>query len=239
MSLISRDVAEQVGKKTCPSCETRFTPTKSNQRYCSVSCRQHADNVRSGKIKRVSPEKLKQRRRRRSVSVARKIGAGISNLDFSDVQELRVKLLRRDLTLCPEQVSWLNRLFRRIANKAISKQQFQKEAAELLKMPNSLPFQHRWDEHHFWRDDPLSSRIGNWNPPPIPSKSAVAKVEDVSRPIYSGMVYLEDECPVVGSGYRNIIAYEQGDGIRILIKSPAGRSDLITEKVWRTIKRAA
>lgn len=67
-------------------------------------------------------------------------------LDFSDVQELRVKLIRRDHTLCPEQVDWLNRLDRRIAKGDITQSDFRNEAAMLLEMPNSLPLQHRKDE---------------------------------------------------------------------------------------------
>lgn len=90
---------------------------------------------------------------RRPLVEARKItrevlaGAGPDRetalIDFSDVQELRVKLLRRDLVLCPEQESWLNRLDKRIAGGRISPAEFRSEAAEILAMPNSLPVQHR------------------------------------------------------------------------------------------------
>jgi hypothetical protein len=84
------------------------------------------------------------------------IGTGsIGNLDFSDVQELRVKLVRRDSTLCPEQERWLRRLDTQIAAGSISQAEFRNETAELLAMPNSLSLQHRRDELHFNREDRL------------------------------------------------------------------------------------
>ncbi|MCG7504763.1 hypothetical protein [Mesorhizobium retamae] len=75
------------------------------------------------------------------------IGAGSdSDPDFSDVQELRVRLIHRDHMLCQEQVSWLKKLDRSIAANSLSRAAFKQEAAELLSMPNSLPLQHRKDE---------------------------------------------------------------------------------------------
>lgn len=69
--------------------------------------------------------------------------------DHSDVQELRVRLLRRDLVLCPEQDNWLCRLDIRIARREIGKQEFDREAVELLAMPNSIPVGARRAEHDF------------------------------------------------------------------------------------------
>lgn len=66
-------------------------------------------------------------------------------IDHSDVQELRVKLTARDLTLCPEQECRLRRLDFMVA-KGVSRSTFDREAMSSLLMPNSLPLQHRKDE---------------------------------------------------------------------------------------------
>jgi hypothetical protein len=72
-----------------------------------------------------------------------------AGLDHSDVHELRVKLLRKDLVLCPEQSDWLNRLDRQIAAGTITRAGFDTQAENLLLMENSLPLQHRKAERDF------------------------------------------------------------------------------------------
>ncbi|WEX07291.1 hypothetical protein [Chelativorans sp. AA-79] len=72
-------------------------------------------------------------------------------LDHSDVQELRVRLIRRDFTLCSEQECWLDKLDRRIADGTMTRAEFENEGASLLSMENSLPFSHRKAEYEYQR----------------------------------------------------------------------------------------
>lgn len=78
--------------------------------------------------------------------------AAHETLDHSDVRELEVKLIGRDMTLCPEQENWLRRLNLRIATGDISRADFDQEAEKLLLMVNSLPLRHRKDEYHIRRE---------------------------------------------------------------------------------------
>ena len=109
---------------------------------------------------RLSPERRRKARERiravkQPLREARKIiseaihQAAYETLDYSDVRELEVRLIRRDMTLCPEQENWLKRLNMRIAEGDISRAEFDQEAEKLLLMVNSLRLQHRKDEYRF------------------------------------------------------------------------------------------
>lgn len=49
-------------RRSCPSCATSFTPDRSNQRYCTVTCRQYGSNVRRGLSARIAPDAFRKRR---------------------------------------------------------------------------------------------------------------------------------------------------------------------------------
>jgi len=76
-------------------------------------------------------------------------------LDHSDVAELRIKLIRRDHYLCPEQEGWLDKLDVKIERGTLSRADFDREATILTGMKNSLPLQFRKEEAAFqlaWPD---------------------------------------------------------------------------------------
>jgi hypothetical protein len=102
------------------------------------------DRIRSAK------QPLREARRIVSEALGHATQAtGRAKIDPSDVQELRVKLLRRDLILCPEQSDWLDRLERHVAAGTITWPEFDGEAEKLLLMENSLLLQHRKAENYF------------------------------------------------------------------------------------------
>ncbi|WP_442577704.1 hypothetical protein ACSBOB_19270 [Mesorhizobium sp. ASY16-5R] len=83
------------------------------------------------------------------------IGSVDDRIDFSDVQELRVKLLRRDISLDPSQVEKLRELDR-MAAKGCSKADFERVATALLLYVSALPKSCREQERDFYRSGPLS-----------------------------------------------------------------------------------
>lgn len=102
--------------------------------------RKALDRIRSAK----QPAREAQKIVRESLDHASR-----ETLDHSDVQELRVRLLRRDITLCPEQHDWLSRLDVLIAKGRMSRDEFDAQAEALMLMENSLPPRHRRDERHY------------------------------------------------------------------------------------------
>ena len=61
-----------------------------------------------------------------------------SDLDLSDVQELRVKLLRRDFGIWPPHTDYLNRMEVDILSGAMTKQEFKRRSSVLLRMEQPL-----------------------------------------------------------------------------------------------------
>ncbi|MEL0108352.1 MAG: hypothetical protein VW802_15590 [Rhodospirillaceae bacterium] len=80
--------------------------------------------------------KAKQLIRHYSRSTLYKENTG--SIDLSDVQELRVKLIRRDGGIFPPQTDCLSKLEIQIIEGEVLKKEFQETAAEILNMPQVL-----------------------------------------------------------------------------------------------------
>ena len=66
-------------------------------------------------------------------------GVGGDEIDFSDVQELRVRLILRDGGIWAPQASLLHRMDRLIATESMTRDQFEQFAATAWRMPQVLP----------------------------------------------------------------------------------------------------
>jgi hypothetical protein len=71
-------------------------------------------------------------------------------VDHSDVQELRVKLIRRDFGLWSPQREFLKRLDKHIAINGMTGDEFLKEAGVLLAIPQALSKKVRMAETRCW-----------------------------------------------------------------------------------------
>ena len=81
---------------------------------------------------------------RRIVEAAQRDAVPIGEgLDFSDVQEIRAKLIRRDGGLWPPQSDMLARLDWLIASGELDRDGFEQMAGVVLAMPQALPKLHR------------------------------------------------------------------------------------------------
>ena len=68
-------------------------------------------------------------------------------------------------------------------------------------------------------------------------KACVSKV--IIQPIYSGMVFLDGECPSIGSGYRNVsVLSTKGNRVRIHHVA-SGLGGVIPTKAWESILAAS
>ncbi len=95
--------------------------------------RNFTDRIRAARQPVVEARRIAQAIQRASLP---EIGDG---LDFSDIQEIRVRLIRRDGGLWPPQTDMLANLDRLLASGELSHEIFENMAVTVLGMPQALP----------------------------------------------------------------------------------------------------
>lgn len=88
------------------------------------------------------------------------VGRSSTKHDFSDVQQLRVRLLRRDFWLDEYQGRKLRELDRRVARNDISEPEFEREATDLMLYVSPLPKSYREQERDFHLAPPERATTG-------------------------------------------------------------------------------
>jgi hypothetical protein len=155
-------------------------------------------------------------------------------VDHSDVEALRIRLLRRDGWLDTPQMSMCRKLDRQIARGGLPWHEFNRLSRIIAGMKSALPRSMREAERA------LASGL------PLPVPDAPVPADNVSWLEPAGPVveiYLQDEAPAIGSGWRRVQVLSIDD-VEVKVRAaassaPAEMRCKIERAVWDRITRAS
>ena len=114
--------------------ETAANELLSEVRLSPGECRSAIARIRRSRQPTVEARRIIAQASRRAVEITHG-----DTIDLADVQELRVKLIRRDGGIVEPHASLLRRLDARIAAGAMTRGEFEEAASQVWAMPKALP----------------------------------------------------------------------------------------------------